>query len=147
MLETQEMRVRSLVWEDPLEEGIATHSSILARTIPWTEESVGLESIGSQRVRHDWSDWAHTGGISGKEPSCRCRRHIRDVGFITGLADSLEKGMAVHTSTLAWRISWREDPAGLQSIELQRIKHDWRALECTRMHTHVHTQCVHVYSF
>ena len=47
MLETQEMRVRSLVWEDPLEEDMATHSSILARTTPWTEEPVGLESIGS----------------------------------------------------------------------------------------------------
>ena len=44
--------VRSLDWEDPLEEGMATHSSILAWEIPWTEEPGRLQSIGSQRVRH-----------------------------------------------------------------------------------------------
>ena len=48
-----EMQVRSLGWEDPLEEGMATHSSILAWRIPWTEEPGGLQSMGSQRVRHD----------------------------------------------------------------------------------------------
>ena len=41
--------------EDPLEKGMATHSSILAWTIPWTEELGGLQSMGSQRVRHDWA--------------------------------------------------------------------------------------------
>ena len=46
-------RVQSLGWEDPLEEGMATHSSILAWRIPWIEESGGLQSMGSQRVRHD----------------------------------------------------------------------------------------------
>ena len=45
--------VRSLGWEDPLEKGIATHSSILVWRIPWTEELGGLKPIGSQRVRHD----------------------------------------------------------------------------------------------
>ena len=39
--------------EDPLEEGMATHSSILAWRIPWTEEPGGLQNMGSQRVRHD----------------------------------------------------------------------------------------------
>ena len=48
------MRLRSLGWEDPLEEGMATHTSILAWRIPWTEEPGGPQSIGSQRVRHDW---------------------------------------------------------------------------------------------
>ena len=51
--ETSEMQVLSLSWEDPLEEGLATHSSILAWSIPWTEEPGGLQSIGMQRVRHD----------------------------------------------------------------------------------------------
>ena len=46
--------VWSLGWEDPLEEGMATHSSILAWRIPWTEEPGGLQSMGSQGVRHDW---------------------------------------------------------------------------------------------
>ena len=45
-------------WEDPLEEGMATHSSILAWRIPWTEEPCGLQSMGSQRVRHGRSDLA-----------------------------------------------------------------------------------------
>ena len=45
--------VRYLAWEDPLEEVMATHSSILAWRIPWTEELGRLQSMGSQRVRHD----------------------------------------------------------------------------------------------
>ena len=49
----QETQVRSLGWEDPLEKGTATHSSILAWRIPWTEEPGGLQSIGSQGVGHD----------------------------------------------------------------------------------------------
>ena len=46
--------VRSLGWEDSLEEGLATHSSILAWRIPWTEELGGLQSVQSGNVRHDW---------------------------------------------------------------------------------------------
>ena len=46
--------------EDPLEEGMATHSSILVWRIPWTEEPGGLQSIVSQGVGHDWSNLAHT---------------------------------------------------------------------------------------
>ena len=48
----QEMAVSSLGWEDPLEKGMATHSSILAWEIPWTDEPGGLQSMGSQRVGH-----------------------------------------------------------------------------------------------
>ena len=48
----QETGVRSLGHEDPLEKGMATHSSILAWRIPWTEEPDRLQSIGSHRVRH-----------------------------------------------------------------------------------------------
>ena len=47
------MQVQSLGWEDPLEEGMATHSSILAWRIPRTEEPCGLWSMDLQRVRHD----------------------------------------------------------------------------------------------
>ena len=49
----QETRVQSLGQEDPLEKGMATHSSILAWEIPWTEEPGGLQSMGLQRVGHD----------------------------------------------------------------------------------------------
>jgi len=51
--ETQEMPVQSLGQKDPLEEGMATHSSILAWRIPWTEEPGRLQYVGSQRVKHD----------------------------------------------------------------------------------------------
>ena len=51
--EMQRIRVRSLGWEDPLEQGMGTHSSIFTWRIPWTEEPGGIQSIGSQRVRHN----------------------------------------------------------------------------------------------
>ena len=50
----QEMWVWSLGQEDPLEKEVSTHSSILAWRIAWMEEPGGLESVGSQRVGHDW---------------------------------------------------------------------------------------------
>ena len=49
----QDTWVQSLGWEDPLEEGVATYSSILAWRIPWTEETGGLQFMGSQRAGHD----------------------------------------------------------------------------------------------
>ena len=49
----QETQVQSLGQEDPLEKGMATHCSILAWRIPWTEDPVGLQSMGLQRVRYD----------------------------------------------------------------------------------------------
>ena len=52
----QETRVQSLGGEDPLEEGMATHSNILAWRIPMDREALGLQSIESQRVGHDCSD-------------------------------------------------------------------------------------------
>ena len=54
------MQVRPLGQEDPLQEGMATHSSVLAGRIPWTQEPSELQFLGSQRVRHDLSDLAHT---------------------------------------------------------------------------------------
>ena len=49
----QETQVQTLGWKDPLEQEMATHSSILAWKIPWTEEPGGLQSMGWQRVRQD----------------------------------------------------------------------------------------------
>ena len=49
----QEMQVRSLGWEDPLEKEMATHSTLLAWKIPWTEELGELQFMGLQRVRQD----------------------------------------------------------------------------------------------
>ena len=57
----QVARIWSLGWEDPLEKEMATHCSILAWRIPWIEEAGGLQSTGSQRVRHDWkTEHTHT---------------------------------------------------------------------------------------
>ena len=52
----QETWGRSLGWEDPLEKGMATHSSKLAWRIPWTEEPCGLQSMGLQRIGHNWAN-------------------------------------------------------------------------------------------
>ena len=53
MQETQQTQIQSLGWEDPLEKEMATHSSILAWEISWTEEPSGLQSTGLQIVRHN----------------------------------------------------------------------------------------------
>ena len=50
----------SLGWEDPLEEGVATHSTVLVWRIPWTEEPGGLQSVGEQRAGHDEHTHAHS---------------------------------------------------------------------------------------
>ena len=60
MRQMQETWVRSFCGEDPLETRMATHSSILAWKIPWTEEPGGLQSMGSQRVRHNWALMPHS---------------------------------------------------------------------------------------
>ena len=60
----QEMHGWSLDREDPLKEGMANHSNIFASKIPWTEEPESLESMKSQRVGHDWSNWVCTHGRS-----------------------------------------------------------------------------------
>jgi len=57
-----------------------------------------------------------------------------------GREDPLEKAMATHSSTLAWKILWMEKPGGLQSMGSQRVRHDWAtSLHFTYTHTHSHT--------
>ena len=65
-------------WEDPLEKGMTTLSNILAWRTPWTEEPGRLQSMGSQRVRHDLATdtWGFPSGAS-KGPACQCRRRKR----------------------------------------------------------------------
>ena len=65
----QEMQVWSLGWEDLLEGGLATHSSILAWKIPWTEEPDRLKSMGSQTVIHVWNNWTHIHTHKAKDTS------------------------------------------------------------------------------
>ena len=61
------------------------------------------------------------GGLDGKESSC----NVADPGWSLGGEDPLEKGMVPHSSILAWRILWTEQPGGLQSMESQRVGHNW----------------------
>ena len=80
-----------------------------------------------------YSRMGFPGGTCGKEPTSQCRRHKRHrfdpwVGKIPP-----EEGKATHSSILAWRILWREEPGGLQSMGLQRVGHDWSDLACTHI--------------
>ena len=61
--------------------------------------------------------------LSGKETACNAG-DTGDTDLILGSGSSLEEGMATHSSILAWRIPWTEDPGGLQSVELQRVGHN-----------------------
>ena len=58
-----------------------------------------------------------------------------------GWEDPLERRMATPSSILTWRITWTEEPGGLQSMGLQRVEHDWvtNTHVCVRTHTHTHT--------
>ena len=60
----------------------------------------------------------------GKEFSCQCRRHQRQ-GLIPELRRPLEEEMATHSSILAWKIPWTEEPHGLASMGSQVVRHDW----------------------
>ena len=103
-------------WGRSLEEGMTTYSSILVWRIPWTEEPGGLQSMGSQRVGHDWATntfrlnppyyWASLLAPSVKNLSARQETQV----LFLSQEDPLVKGMATHSSILAWRIPWTEDP-------------------------------------
>ena len=77
MQETSETQVWSLSQEDPLEEGKATHSSIIAWRIPRTEEPSELQSIVLQRTRHNWSDLAHTQALYASEKKKQTNKKLK----------------------------------------------------------------------
>ena len=62
--------------------------------------------------------------------------NTRDVGLIPGCEDPLEQEMANHSSILAWRIPWTEEPGSSSPSGCKRVRHD---LACVRAHTHMHT--------
>ena len=88
-----------------MEKEMATHLSILAWRIPWTEEPGGPRSMGSQRVGHNWATSLHS---------------LHSLHAL-----SLEKEMATHPSILAWRIPGTEEPGGPWSMGSQRVGHNW----------------------
>ena len=67
-----------------------------------------------------WYMGAFPGGSDGKESTC----NAGDPDLTLGQENPLEEGMSTHSSILAWRISWTEEPGGLQPMELQRVRHD-----------------------
>ena len=109
----QKTWVPSLGWEDPLEEELKIHSSILAWGIPWTEEPVRLQSTGLQRVGHDWSDLACTHTSFYRGPQGRHSEHsVPDLEL--DRAAALEKLMSCAPARLArmWWISGRSQRQG-----------------------------------
>ena len=115
----RETWVWSLGQEDPLEKAMAPHSSTLAWKIPWTEETGKLQSMGLQRVGHNWATSLH---ILLKRASLVAQtvKHLPAMQETQvqslGLEDPLEKEMAPHSSTLSWKIPWMEEPGRLQSL-------------------------------
>ena len=85
-----------------MEQEMATHCTVFAWRVLWTEEPGGLLSMGLHRVRHDWSNLA-------------CMY-------------ALEKEMATQSSILAWRIPETEEPGGLPSMGSHRVGHGWNNL-------------------
>ena len=85
----QETLVWSLGWEDPLEKGMAAHSSILAGRIPWTEGLGGLHYMESQRIRHNWGIHTHT-------HTCMCllKKKIWTMNFLLEKASSLPRSLS-----------------------------------------------------
>ena len=111
-----------------LEKEMATHFSVLAWRIPGMGKPSGLLSMGSHRVRHDWSDLA---GMV-KNPSA----NAGDIGSIMDWEHLLEEALASHSSILAWKIPWSEKPDRLQSIGSHKVGHDWSNLACTNALCH-----------
>ena len=115
----QETWVQSLGWEDPLEKEKATHSSILAWRIPWTMEVHGVANSGTRLS--DFHFHQHLGfphGASGR--TCLLIQEMQQI-WVQSLVreDPLQEGVAIHSSTLAWRILWPEESGGLQSDTTQ----------------------------
>ena len=131
------------------EKAMAPHSSTLARKIPWTEQSGGLQSMGSLRVGDKWvtslslftfMHWRRKWQLTpvflpGESQGWGTRwaaiygvtqswTRLRNVTF-TFHFHALEKEIATHSSVLAWRIPGTEESGGLQSMGSLRVGHDW----------------------
>ena len=81
------------------------------------------------------------GGSDSKESACS----TGDLGSIPGSGRPLEKGVAAHSSILAWRIPWTEEPGGLQCMGLQRVGHDWVRMHAVITHIGIKWKLLQVY--
>ena len=107
-----------LGWEDSLKKEMATHSSVLVWEILWTEEP------GEQRIRHDLETEQQPISRTGSDSKASVY-NAGDPSSIPGSEDPLEKEMATHSSTIAWKIPWTEEPGRLQSMGLWRVGYNW----------------------
>ena len=133
-----ETGVQTLGWEDALEKipwrrawqptpiflpGECHGQRSLVSYSPWGHK----ESDTTEWLTHTVLEQGFLGGTRGKNLPANAG-NIRDMGSIPGLGRSPRKGMATHSSILAWRIPKTEEPDKLQSIGLQRVRHDWSYL-------------------
>ena len=139
----QETQVWALGREDLLEKGMATHCSILAWRIAWTEEPSRLQSMGWQRVGHDWATNTFTFGASLVAQMVKNLPAMQETWIWSlGWEDPLEKGMATHCSILAWRSPWTEEPGELHTV------HEITKSDTTESDWHTHkTQEFHNFCF
>ena len=114
--------VEDLGWEDPLEKGTATHSSILAWRIPWSICNSTPLQYSCLENPMDGGAWkAAVHGVAEGQT------RLSDFTF-TFHFHALETEMATHSSVLAWRIPGKGEPGGLPSMESHRVGHDWSDL-------------------
>ena len=118
--------VRSFGQEDPVEEEMATHSSILAWETSWTEEPGRIQSVGC-RVRYDWATKTFTFTFMVPLVPAPCLKgYLSSAVLFLHLHENLgifvrfriwvwRRQMATHSSRLAWKIPWMEEPGRLQS--------------------------------
>ena len=109
---------------------MATHSSILAWEIPWTEEPGGLQSSRLQRVGHDCSTEQQLciqNNCTLTYKHSLVAQTVKNLPIMQeawvrslGQEDPLEKEMATHSSVFAWKIPWTDEPGALQSMGSQR---------------------------
>ena len=143
----QETQVQSLGQEDPLEDSMAAHSSILAWRITWTEEPGGLRSMGLQRVRCDWAlkhthswftmlCWFQASSTVIQLHIKKKKIHAFSIKVITEYwvefpvlySMCLLITYFIFSSvynTLAWKIPWMGEPDGLPSMGSHRVGHNW----------------------
>ena len=116
----QETQVQSLGQEDPLEKGMATPSNPMDRGV-WRATLHGVPRVRQDLVTKPPRSWRLNEGwwFQTVKPTMR-EAWVRSLGW----EDPLEKEMATHSSALAWKISWTEEPGRLQSMGSQRVGHD-----------------------
>ena len=126
-----EMWVHALGGKDPLEEDMAAHSDFLAWRSPMDSGfPSGLRSIRSQRdttqaIWHALGVW-----VSLEAQTVMQETQV----WSRGREDPLEKATATQSSILAWKTPWTEEPGGLQSMESQRVRHDWATNSASAIH-------------